>query len=132
MPTKAWREANPDKVRASRRRWYNKNTEHAKSHVNKRRREIRAWFQIYKIEQHLKCNQCGEDHVAALDFHHRDRKTKEGNITSLIDQRGFSKERILAELAKCDVLCANCHRKLHWKETDSKSSSLNPNENTNF
>ena len=60
------------------------------------------------------CIRCGETHPACLDFHHRDGKTtKEGNIAEI---RRFSYARIYAEIAKCDVLCANCHRKHHWGE----------------
>ena len=28
---------------------------------------------------------------------------------------GFPKEEILAEMAKCDVLCTKCHKKIHSK-----------------
>jgi predicted HNH restriction endonuclease len=30
-----------------------------------------------------------------------------------------SKEKILLEISKCKVLCANCHRILHWKERNN-------------
>jgi hypothetical protein len=64
------------------------------------------WFDSYK--RTLRCVRCGFGDWRALVFHHRDRKTKEGNLSEC-PRRGWSKKRILAEAAKCDVLCANCH-----------------------
>ncbi len=29
---------------------------------------------------------------------------------------GYCKARVLEEIVKCDVLCANCHLNLHWGE----------------
>jgi hypothetical protein len=49
-----------------------------------------------------------------LEFHHREPKLKEIVVSKALDW-GWSIERILNEIAKCDVLCANCHRKQHWK-----------------
>jgi hypothetical protein len=76
-----------------------------------RRRKIREWFKKYKST--LQCEECGEDYPACLVFHHI--SNKDDNIGNLI-RLGWSKERILEEIDKCEVLCANCHRKKHWKE----------------
>jgi hypothetical protein len=49
---------------------------------------------------------------------HRDKTTKatkRGGISQTIYD-GWSKTRIEAEIAKCDVICSNCHRKHHWNE----------------
>ena len=57
---------------------------------------------------------CGETHIACLDFHHTN-DNKDGEISSMIRQvTSFS--RILTEAKKCEVLCANCHRKTHYKQ----------------
>lgn len=85
------------------------------SEQNKRRRgTIKQWFEE-ELRSKLACSQCGEDHPGVLDFHHLDPSTKEYNIGT-IRQSGYSRERVEAEIAKCIVLCANCHRKLHWQE----------------
>ena len=62
----------------------------------------------------LKCTTCGFDHPAALDFHHEDPSKKEANIHRLL-QNGLS-SKLEKELAKCIVLCANCHRIHHHNE----------------
>jgi hypothetical protein len=59
------------------------------------------------------CIKCGETHPWCLDFHHREGTGKLGHIGVF---RKFGTARLLAEIAKCDVLCANCHRKHHGDE----------------
>jgi hypothetical protein len=44
----------------------------------------------------------------AMDFDHRDPMAKRSRVTSMIGRAGTA--RILAEVAKCDIVCANCHR----------------------
>lgn len=55
------------------------------------------------------CVDCGyKENAKALDFDHV-RGKKEFNIGD-ISQRSVSDERLMVEVAKCDVRCANCHR----------------------
>ena len=70
-----------------------------------------AWWKEYK--KTLKCSECGEDHPACIDFHHTN-DNKEGNVSKMVHEA--SKERLLKEIEKCEVICANCHRKRHWIE----------------
>jgi DNA-binding CsgD family transcriptional regulator len=54
------------------------------------------------------CLICGYDRcLAALEFHHRDRKTKLFALSRQGVTRSFEEAR--AEARKCDLLCANCH-----------------------
>lgn len=82
-----------------------------------RREEIRQWFVEYK--QTLACADCGVADHRVLEFHHRDKSTKEGKISDWVTKGIKSKENILVEIAKCDVLCANCHRILHYEERNN-------------
>lgn len=80
-----------------------------KKRVKENKESITQWFVEYK--KTLKCSKCNEDHPACLDFHHlRDKKF---DVSCMIS-RCYAIETIQEEIAKCVVLCANCHRKLHW------------------
>lgn len=63
-----------------------------------------------------KCIKCGYNkYIASLEFHHKNKNTKEFKISRL--SHG-SFEKMTKELDKCILLCANCHRELHWKDNN--------------
>lgn len=74
----------------------------------KRRKKIIEFLENYKRENPCKC---GESDIACLEFHHVGQK--EIHISE-IPQRGWGMARLMEELNKCVVMCANCHRKLHY------------------
>jgi hypothetical protein len=43
-----------------------------------------------------------------MDFDHVSGK-KENNVGTMV-AHGWNRDRVLAEIAKCDLVCANCHR----------------------
>lgn len=94
---KAWRQTNPDKAKQVRLNWLNK----TRSIITK--------------AKSVGCDNCGLTDIECLDFHHRDPATKSFNIGLSLGT--YSIKKIVEEIAKCKVLCANCHRKLHAKET---------------
>lgn len=57
--------------------------------------------------------------VAAMDFDHVD-GTKEIAVSQM---HTYSIKRIEAEIAKCEIRCANCHRVKHWPEKEEHASS---------
>lgn len=109
-----FKENSPEKYKASWKR-QNKKVDPLKNRekVKKHKKLIRDF--IRNLKKTLKCSRCPENFWACLDFHHRDPSHKEFRIGWAVD-RTLSKSRILAEIDKCDVLCANCHRKEHFKE----------------
>lgn len=104
---KEWREL------SSYQRWYYKNRESEINRKNERRKMLQDWLQSVKDD--LSCEMCGESHNACIDFHHTNNEEKDANIGNM-PQQGYSKDRILAEIEKCEVLCANCHRKEHYNQ----------------
>ena len=67
------------------------------------------------IRSHLKkCAGCGITDHRLLTFHHRNPGEKRYNVKAMV-WPNFDKETIDREIAKCDILCFNCHRLQHWK-----------------
>ena len=91
---------------------YTENKQYYKDKTNNRCKKLRAW--LFELKTTLKCSKCEENHIACIEFHHRDQTQKDFEISKAV-AKGFTKERILEEIAKCDVICSNCHRKLHWE-----------------
>ena len=56
------------------------------------------------------CKNCGEDNFIKLCFHHIDGKKE----FSLSDKSSCSFSMMLDEAKKCQILCQNCHRELHY------------------
>lgn len=101
-------------------RWHYRNVDWNTERTLDRRAELRAWAHEYKRADGG-CVRCVEDDPACLDFHHTDTERKEMTISSMISY-GYSKERLLAEIEKCEILCANCHRKRHYTIPDPVSA----------
>ena len=76
------------------------------------RETFTEWIVDYK--KNLKCEICDEDRYWVLDFHHKDPKEKDTEISVLI--KSCNKKRILDEISKCMIVCSNCHRDLHHQE----------------
>lgn len=77
-------------------------------------RKQAIWDFYQSLKQGASCELCGENHPAVLQFHHRDPKSKALSVSEAA-HRGWSLDKIRKEVAKCEVLCANCHAKLHYE-----------------
>lgn len=88
--------------------------------------QITRWRRIKEKAIQYKggcCVQCGySTHPAALQFHHIDSTQKDVDWSKL---RLRSWNRIIEELDKCIILCANCHSIVHSKSKyDEVSDAL--------
>ena len=79
----------------------------AKVWSKERYSENKKFIEEYKLK--LGCLFCGfNKHPSALDFDHIDRESKDFNISE--KYAAYTLSRIVDEINKCQVLCANCHR----------------------
>jgi hypothetical protein len=84
-----------------------------KKHNDKRQIWIQHVMHNLKING---CAECGYNKCdAALSFHHANPEDKKYNLKQNLLK--YSEETIVAELNKCILFCANCHRELHWRES---------------
>lgn len=91
-----------------------------------RRRSAQRVQYLAELKLAKGCMDCGYRlHHVALDFDHRDGETKEFTIAQAIGTCKW--ERILKEVEKCDVVCANCHRiRTHIRKERSEQRRLPP------
>jgi hypothetical protein len=76
----------------------------------RRKQSRHAWLEVLKAKPCADCRRVFPP--VCMDFDHRNPRTKYMSIAAMINQVR-SKTRILAEIRKCDLVCANCHRLRH-------------------
>lgn len=94
---------------ATDKRKYADRAEYLKVAVKKRRKVLRQHAVEYKGGKCILCgyNKC----IDALEFHH----SNSGNKDFGLSQKGITRswQKVRAELDKCVLICANCHREIH-------------------
>lgn len=116
---RAWYQANKDRKKAATAAYQREHPDKQREYDRKQKAKARDAYEARKaaLVQLLggACHGCGFDHIGALQFHHRDPRTKQFQISDALQHRRDWSE-VLIEAAKCDLLCSNCHDLHHWKE----------------
>lgn len=93
---------------------YAANKDKRRWQVRERRLKIKAWWREYK--EGLVCVDCGfegKDNPWALEHDHLNPEDKSRVISRMVSE-GRSIKSILEEVAKCEPVCSNCHRKREY------------------
>lgn len=100
------------RCRSCSREWYLANRVQHMANVKERNGRVRVQNRQL-LEQFLRqhgCADCGEADLRVLDLDHDDPADKVTEVGRLLAS-ALSWERIAAEIEKCTVRCANCHRR---------------------
>lgn len=97
---------------ANRARYIEKAKRWNRAHKGERHAEIRRFILGYLLEH--PCVDCGEADPVVLEFDHV-RGKKRAPISHMV-RATVGIEAIKREIAKCDVRCANCHRRKTARE----------------
>jgi hypothetical protein len=98
------------------------NPDSAQLHTRQKAEEITKF--VNSLKNNKKCVDCKLPHPYwRLDFDHRENSDKSNTISRLKLSK-MSKERILGEIEKCDLICARCHRLRTWNRQRKERAGL--------
>lgn len=94
---------NKEDARAYIRKHYMENKEYYRDKNKRKKEELKEFIKAQKAKP---CTDCGVQYPHyVMDFDHlSDKKYAIAHMSST------SKNKILEEIAKCELVCANCHR----------------------
>lgn len=86
---------------------YQKNKQY---YIDKAKKHMNHNLQLIRKAKEIPCMDCKKKYpYYVMDFDHRPDEDKKFELAGAHAKHG--KNVILAEIAKCDVVCSNCHRK---------------------
>ena len=83
-----------------------------------KRHRIKVREQIFGYLSKRQCIDCGESDPVVLEFDHRKPEIKFKSISKMLSGH-YSWQSIVSEIEKCDVRCANCHRRKTYTQQNS-------------
>ena len=91
---------------------YIRSTTQHRINASLKRREMAE--KVDQIKKEKGCYICGyKAFVVSLSFHHLDPSIKKKEISNLVNGGPSRQKELDAEMAKCIILCRNCHFALH-------------------
>lgn len=118
-----FREQNLEKVKLNAKRYERTPEAQEKRRLRQRNQNVNNRLKAIEWAGGV-CADCGQAyHHSAMDFHHLDPAQKESQGGKGI-QSNLSWARILKELVKTVLLCANCHRIRHYRERNPECPTL--------
>ena len=101
----------PEDQRKASAAHYEKYKEQYKVRSKRRNRNQRKWARefIHRIKSKLSCVDCGESDPIVLEFDHV--CGEKIHMTADRENQSYGIDTIKKEIRKCEVRCANCHRK---------------------
>lgn len=111
-----------EKQKAANRRWYLKNQKEQVKRVMERSKKIRN--DVYRHKESKPCEDCGKQYPHyVMEFDHV-RGEKVANVGDLLN-RNMSISGVWGEIAKCELVCANCHRlRTHMRRVAKKKTAV--------
>ncbi len=87
-----------------------------------KRHRLKVRASLFNFLSERSCIDCGEKDPIVLEFDHRDSKSKFKVVAKMLSGH-YSWKSVELEIKKCDIRCANCHRRKtylqfgHWGKT---------------
>ncbi len=83
-----------------------------------KRHRVKVREKLFAFLSSKSCLDCGEKDPIVLDFDHNNPKNKFKDVGKMLSGH-YSWESVEREINKCDIRCANCHRRKTYKEQKS-------------
>lgn len=80
-----------------------------------KRHRVMVRAKLFEFLSTKKCTDCGEKDPIVLDFDHKNIKNKFKPVSKLLSGH-YSWQSVLSEINKCDIRCANCHRRKTYRQ----------------
>lgn len=108
-----------EKQREAIRKHYYANRQAYIDKASRKRQEIRNW--VHELKENTPCSDCGVQYpYYVMDFDHLEDKKI---LVSKVLNRG-SWLQTKAEIAKCEIVCSNCHRSRTYRRIAEASSIM--------